>query len=237
MKTIEALTRIILVLVLAGSLSLDCFAQAPGPDDKAVPSAAQDAPELKASKEKLSYALGMVLGNQFRGQSIEVDPELYVRGLKDALSGGKTLLTEAEASAAVNALQIDLKKKKTAPQGAVTDMKISFKMDPRITRSTYSGERWISPPTFIQVGLPDVKEISVEARCEGLDAKGMPVAAQWTPSDPEMVTVSPGQGKEVKITVKRAGQSGVEVASQGVSKKLSVKAVSKGNAMQVEITQ
>jgi hypothetical protein len=118
-------------------------------------------------------------------------------------------------------------------------MKISFQMDPRITRSTYTGERWISPPTFIQVGLPDAKEISVVARCEGVDAKGMPVAVnpRWTPSDPGMVTVSPGQGKEVKITVKRAGQSGLEVAGQGVSRKLSVKAVNKGNALQVEITQ
>ncbi len=238
MKAIEALTRIFLVPVFAGLLlSPDCFAEASGPDDKAVPSAAQPAPELKDSKEKLSYALGMALGKQFREQSIEVDPELYVRGLKDALSGGKTLLTEAEARAAVNTLQLDLKKKKTAPQSALTEMKISFKMDPRITRSTYMGDRWVSPPTFIQVGLPDVKEISVEARCEGLDAKGMPLAPQWIPSDPEMVAVSPGQGKEVKIVVKRAGQSGLEVASQGVSKKLSVKAAYKGNALQVEITQ
>jgi hypothetical protein len=240
MKIIEALTRIFLVLVIAGSvLSPDCFAQAAGREEKAVPSEAQAAPELKASKDKLSYALGMALGNQFRKQSIEVDPELYVRGLKDALSGGKTLLTEAEARAAVNAMQLDLKKKKTAPQGALTGMKISFQLDPRITRSTYSGDRWISPPTFIQVGLPDVKEISVPARCEGLDAQGMPLAVnpQWIPSDPGMVAVSPGQGKEVKITVKRAGQSGLEVVSQGVSKKMTVKAAYKGNAMQVEITQ
>jgi len=238
MKIIEAITKIFSILVLAGSLlSPDCFAQAAGQVDKAVPLAAQAAPELKDSKNKLSYALGMALGNRFREQSIEVDLDHYVQGLKDALSGGKTLLTETEARDAVNALQIDLKKKKTAPQGAVTDMKISFKMDPRITRSTYSGERWISPPTFIQAGLPDVKEMSVEARCEGLDAKGMPVAPQWIPSDPEMVAVSPGQGKEVKITVKRAGQSGLEVASQGGSKKLSIKAAYKGNAMQVEITQ
>lgn len=237
----EALTKFFLVLAFAGSLlSPYCFAQPSGPDDKAVPFAAeQPPPELKASKDKMSYALGMALGNQFRDQSIEVNLDLYVQGLKDAFSGGKTLLTEAEARTAVNALQFDLKKKKTAPQGALTDMKISFKVDPRVTGGMYMGDRWISPPTFVQVGLPDVKEISIEARCEGLDAKGMPLAIkpQWIPADPEMVAVLPSTGNKVRIVVKRAGQSGLDVAFQGVSRKLSVKAVYNSNALQVEITQ
>lgn len=240
MKTMEALSRIFLVLAFAGSLlSPCCFAQASGPDEKAPSAAAQPAPELKASKDKLSYALGMALGNQFRNQSIEVNLDLYFQGLKDAFSGGKTLLNVAEARAAVNALQVDLKKKKPAPPGALTDMKISFKVDPRVTGGMYMGDRWISPPTFVQVGLPDVKEISVEARCEGLDAKGVPLAIkpQWISADPEMVAVSPSTGNEVRIVVKRAGQSGLDVAFQGVSRKLTVKAAYKGNALQVEITQ
>ena len=53
--------------------------------------AAQDAPTLRTPKEKQSYALGMDLGNQFRKLSIEVDPDLSSKGLKDALSGSKTL--------------------------------------------------------------------------------------------------------------------------------------------------
>jgi FKBP-type peptidyl-prolyl cis-trans isomerase FklB len=72
---------------------------------------AQDAPALKSQKEKVSYALGMDLGNQFRKQATDVDPALLYQGLKDALAGGKTLLTEEEARAAIAVLQNELAKK------------------------------------------------------------------------------------------------------------------------------
>jgi FKBP-type peptidyl-prolyl cis-trans isomerase FklB len=78
--------------------------------------AAQDVPQLKSQKEKLSYALGMDLGNQLRRQSVDVDPDVYSRGLKDALSGGKTLLTEEEARATITELQNELRKKLLAAQ-------------------------------------------------------------------------------------------------------------------------
>jgi FKBP-type peptidyl-prolyl cis-trans isomerase FklB len=72
---------------------------------------AQDAPELKSQKEKLSYALGMDLGNQLKKQSIEVDPDILFRGLKDVFSNGKTLLTETETRAVINDLQNEMRKK------------------------------------------------------------------------------------------------------------------------------
>ncbi len=74
-------------------------------------SSAQDSTLLKDQKEKLSYALGMDLGAQLRKQSIEIDPDLLARGLKDGLSGGKTLMTETEARAAITALQTEMLKK------------------------------------------------------------------------------------------------------------------------------
>jgi hypothetical protein len=52
-----------------------------------------------------------------------------------------------------------------------------------------------------------------------------------------MVTVSPSEGNEVKISVKRAGISTLKVAAPGVSKQLSIKATVEGNAFRVEITQ
>ena len=76
--------------------------------------AAQDAPALKDQKEKLSYALGMDLGNQFKKQAVEVDADIFVKGLKDSLSGSKTLLTEQEARAAITALQNEIRTKQMA---------------------------------------------------------------------------------------------------------------------------
>ena len=76
--------------------------------------AAQDAPALKTQKDKVSYALGMDLGNQLRKSSIEVDPAVFGQGLKDALSGGKTLLTEEQVRTAISGLQAEMKRKEAA---------------------------------------------------------------------------------------------------------------------------
>lgn len=71
----------------------------------AAPTAAQEAPPLATEKDKLSYAMGMDLGQQLKTQSVEIDPALFGRGLADALSGGQTLLTTEEAKAAIAELQ------------------------------------------------------------------------------------------------------------------------------------
>jgi FKBP-type peptidyl-prolyl cis-trans isomerase FklB len=69
---------------------------------------------LKTQKEKFSYAVGMRTGQRmaesFKKQSVPYDPAVLARGLKDGLMGGKTLLTEEEAQAAIKAVQDELAK-------------------------------------------------------------------------------------------------------------------------------
>jgi FKBP-type peptidyl-prolyl cis-trans isomerase len=71
----------------------------------AVPARAQEATPLATENDKLSYAMGMDLGQQLKAQSVDIDPALFGRGLADALSGGKTLLTTEEAKAVIAELQ------------------------------------------------------------------------------------------------------------------------------------
>jgi FKBP-type peptidyl-prolyl cis-trans isomerase len=66
---------------------------------------------LKTQKDKFSYALGMNLGKNLHQQAVAVDPNILARGLKDALTGGKTLLTEDEARAALTAAQAEVRAK------------------------------------------------------------------------------------------------------------------------------
>jgi FKBP-type peptidyl-prolyl cis-trans isomerase FklB len=66
---------------------------------------AQDAPALKTEKDKLSYAMGLDLGTQLKSRSVDIDPDVFARALKDALSGAKTLMTDAEAKAVITELQ------------------------------------------------------------------------------------------------------------------------------------
>ena len=66
---------------------------------------------LKTPKDKASYAMGMNFGSGLRKQSIDIDPAILARGLKDSFSNGKTLLTEDQAHGILTQLQNDIRKK------------------------------------------------------------------------------------------------------------------------------
>lgn len=51
---------------------------------------------LKNQKDKISYIIGMEIGKNFKDQSIDVEPGILLKGIKDGFSGGKALLTEQE---------------------------------------------------------------------------------------------------------------------------------------------
>ncbi len=74
----------------------------------------QSAPALKTQKEKASYAIGMNIGKSLQKDSVDVDPNFLLRGLKDGLAGSKPLLTDDEAKAALTALQDDVRKTQEA---------------------------------------------------------------------------------------------------------------------------
>jgi FKBP-type peptidyl-prolyl cis-trans isomerase FklB len=66
---------------------------------------AADAVELKSQKDKLSYTIGVNMGKGLKKDGVEVDPQLLMQGLKDALSGKKLILTEEEMTAVFAALR------------------------------------------------------------------------------------------------------------------------------------
>jgi FKBP-type peptidyl-prolyl cis-trans isomerase len=83
----------------------------PSAATKRAPAKAAPPLTLKTQKDKASYALGMNFGTGLRKQSIDIDPAILARGLRDSFSNGKTLLTEDEAKAVLTQLQGDVRKK------------------------------------------------------------------------------------------------------------------------------
>src|SRR5258708_28052441 len=85
------------------------------------------APALTTRTQKFSYALGMNIGTglgaNLKKQSVEVDSNLVSQGLKDAMSGGKTRLTEEEAKAVLTEVQAEVNKQREekAKQAAATN--------------------------------------------------------------------------------------------------------------------
>src|SRR5216684_261984 len=66
---------------------------------------------LDTQMDKESYAIGMSFGSSPRKQSVEVETDILIRGMKDSLAGGKTLLTDDEQKAVLTTLQADIRKK------------------------------------------------------------------------------------------------------------------------------
>jgi FKBP-type peptidyl-prolyl cis-trans isomerase FklB len=77
----------------------------------AVHVSAEEAPKLASQKDKISYSIGMDIGNNLKRQSLDVDADMLARGVKDAMSGGETLLSDEEARETLAALQQELREK------------------------------------------------------------------------------------------------------------------------------
>jgi FKBP-type peptidyl-prolyl cis-trans isomerase FklB len=89
-------------------------AQTPGAKKPATSTAAKTAAAplaLKTQKEKFSYAIGMKMGANFKKQAVPVDANILMRGVKDAMAGGKTALTDEEAQAAIMEVQKEMQGK------------------------------------------------------------------------------------------------------------------------------
>src|SRR5205823_12994197 len=59
----------------------------------ATPLFAENRPALKDTKDKVSYSIGLDIGNTFKKQKMEINADVLAAGVKDALSGTNPLLT------------------------------------------------------------------------------------------------------------------------------------------------
>jgi len=78
--------------------------------------AAQDKPSLKDQKEKISYIIGMDIGANFKKQSIEIDPDILAKGIKDGAFGAKPLLSETETREIMTAFEKEMRARRETAQ-------------------------------------------------------------------------------------------------------------------------
>ncbi len=69
---------------------------------------AEDKNVLKERSERISYSMGVDIGKRLKEQSIEFDPDIFAKGLKDAYTGRKTLLTDQEIKDTLKELQKEI---------------------------------------------------------------------------------------------------------------------------------
>ncbi len=63
---------------------------------------------LKNQKEKVSYIIGLGIGKNLKQQSVEIDPDALAKGVRDAISGSKPLMSDQEISDAMVAYKKEL---------------------------------------------------------------------------------------------------------------------------------
>lgn len=70
-------------------------------------SAAAETPKIEDEKDKVNYSLGYQIGGDLKRQGVELQPELVVKGIQDALSGTDPLMSPQE----MRTVLVDLKKR------------------------------------------------------------------------------------------------------------------------------
>jgi len=74
---------------------------------------AQENLVLKSQKEKVSYIIGMEIGSNLKKQLADVDSTILAKGIQDALTNRKPLLTEQEIQETMAAFQKEMMVKQT----------------------------------------------------------------------------------------------------------------------------
>src|SRR5262245_17540248 len=98
MKTTTITTTLLTALLTAGAAHA------------AEPNSTSQTNQWKSDKEKLSYALGMNIGNSLKRANFEVDLDVLVQELKDAMAGVPARMTDQEAQQAIMAYQQERRK-------------------------------------------------------------------------------------------------------------------------------
>jgi len=73
------------------------------------PCLAEEKPVLQDEKSKINYSVGYRIGIDFKGDEVRINPDLLAKGIQDALSGLKPLMTADEQRAVLVNLHRKLK--------------------------------------------------------------------------------------------------------------------------------
>lgn len=107
---------------LVGSVLLACTAYGQAPQS-AAPTTTNSAPNgtFKDDKEKISYAIGMSMGTQWKRMDIDVDINSVTKGIKDSVGGGSTLISEQDMQDTLRKFTMELRAKREEKMKAAAE--------------------------------------------------------------------------------------------------------------------
>jgi hypothetical protein len=102
--------RLALVFAVAACVGANSYAAAPAAPPAVASSAQLD---LKDPKQRMSYAIGTGIGNNFKTQGVAVDENALAAGIADAIAG-KVAMSEADIRTTMDQVRSDLLAKQQA---------------------------------------------------------------------------------------------------------------------------
>ncbi len=115
-KFLSALSCLSLALLFSTAAMAQQPSTAPAKPAKpaaTAPGSASASP-YNTDKEKASYAIGQNIGNSLKRDALDVDPTVVSQGLKDAMTGAPSKISEADAQEAMGKLRNAVMAKKQA---------------------------------------------------------------------------------------------------------------------------
>jgi FKBP-type peptidyl-prolyl cis-trans isomerase FklB len=129
---------------------------------------AQDKTQLKDQKDKASYSIGYDIGETFKKQNVDLNPDTLFGGLKDALAGKEALLTKEDREKTLQAFQKEMMEKQIAASKEAA------------TKNAAEGEKFLAE---------NKKKDGVKTTASGLQYKVLKEGSGPSPKETDTVVV------------------------------------------------
>lgn len=130
--------------------------------------AADEPLELKTANDRINYAVGYQMGGDFKRQGVAINPQAMIRGIQDALSDEKPLMTTQEMRSTL----VALKRRVVSEQRA--------KLKQQAEENLRAGEAFLAE---------NAKKEGVKTTASGLQYKVLKAGTGKTPAKGDSVTV------------------------------------------------
>ena len=128
----------------------------------------------------------------------------------------------------------------------LADISVSYQLDPRLTRGSYMGSRWVSPPTYVRVGNKEGVEIQIAVN--GVEGSGADVEIRPNieSSNPDLLSVSRTdstyganpQANQYTARMRGPGKASLRISSGGRTRLLEfVGEKTRAGSLQVSVKQ
>lgn len=156
-------------------------------------------PTYTSNKEALSYAIGVTTARNLLKDGVEIDFDVVLKGMKDAVSGNRTVLSEAEIRTLMNTLVTDMRQKYVANRQKVEesnrkrgeDFRASYAKEPGVQKLP-SGVLYKVEATGKGVLPKDEDTVVVNYRGTLVDGKEFDLSPAGKPVSFKLAQLIPG---------------------------------------------